>query len=580
MTKLHEINTQLIQAKSQAETELKEVINNANEESTKFKEELEDVHKEVVKLSERVNNIKESNTKLQAENKDLKVENEKLRHELQSAQITMENKRNVVVHSERGNGLSIQTKAAEMETELYKTLLDIALNKIKFLEECASSKTPSKLYIPSANRGRFVLRVSETDPTDMFMENIDGVKLNDSKEHDGQSLSSVSTADDVSIDKRASITSSVNISDLFGSQASLNSSQGMQQPVSSSDSIIRDQENGKNTNIVTDSSDLSRIRSLSMNGDDNHEASESRPLLRDRKDSSNDNRSKRTSLPIDLIDGADNFLIDPRSRSLHSQDNDSICSGISSTLSTHSHTLSTNSQEDKVKETKSKDKSHARQTVKDVKRKKSDSKSTSTHMLTLQKLHKYRSVGEIFKGMRKTSKEEPVYGSHEHLHKESIDDGKSKGRRLTQPVMRRNTMDGDIQKPKLKQYRRASSNQEFPVEPEKRHSVSNDPNKDKDDHEKPVSTGVSPAVSSDNVSNTRTSGFVALRQRRNGFVMDSNDFKDISKHLKKKSKSSNDFSSILRRFSRDNMLNNEEDGEDEPQAVKPRRRSRLSSSKS
>ncbi len=141
-------------------------------------------------------------------------------------------------------------------------------------------------------------------------------------------------------------------------------------------------------------------------------------------------------------------------------------------------------------------------------------------------------------------------------------------------------MDGDIQKPKLKQYRRASSNQEFPVEPEKRHSVSNDTNKDKDDGEKPASTGVSPAVSSDNVSNTRTSGFVALRQRRNGFVMDSNDFKDISKHLKKKSKSSNDFSSILRRFSRDNMLNNEEDGEDEPQAVKPRRRSRLSSSKS
>ena len=598
MRKVHEVNTQLIQAKTQAETELKEVINNANKESTKFKEELEDVHKEVVKLSESVNNIKESNAKLQAENKGMKMENEKLKADLKSAQMSIENKKNGVVHSvnigERGNGLSIQSKAAEMETELYKTLLDIALNKIKFLEECASSKTSNKLHLPSANRGRFVLRVSDSDPTDMFMENIAQSMHNVlSKEHDGQSLSSVSTADDVSIDKRASITSSVNISDLFGSQGSLNGSQGLQQSASSTDSIVREPENGKNCKTF-DSNSLSRIRSISMNGDDNHEGSEHRASLRDisGKREANDNSSKRISLPIDLIDGSDNFLIDSRSRSPCSQDRDSISSEISSTLSTHSHALSTNSQtlstnslEDKIKhpKDKSKDRSHPKQTVKDVKRKKSETKSTSTHMLTLQKLQKYRSVGEIFKGIRKTSKEAPVYGSHEHLHNENIEDSRNKGRRMTQPVMRSNTMDGDVKKPKLKQYRRASSNQEFPLEPEKRHSVSNDASSTgKDEEVKSESLHSTPSASSDNVSNTRTSGFVALRQRRNGFVMDSNDFKDISKHLKKKSKSSNDFSSILRRFSRDNLLNkdddnDERDGEDEPQAVKPRRRSRLSS---
>ena len=181
--------------------------------------------------------------KLEKEVEDKTCENEKLRRELTELKTKVTDGVKVI------DGLKVaayesqsKLKTAEMQTELYKSLLDIALNKLKLLEEHFSlgaddvrrrtshendvrrrsitdnGDATRRLSTDNGDvrrpisRGRYVVRVNSLDPTDMSVE--------DSGNNPQQETDSVSSDDPSS--KRTSVCSSVNLgSEILGSENNL-----------------------------------------------------------------------------------------------------------------------------------------------------------------------------------------------------------------------------------------------------------------------------------------------------------------------------------------------------------------------
>ena len=118
------------------------------------------------------------------------------------------------------------------------------------------------------------------------------------------------------------------------------------------------------------------------------------------------------------------------------------------------------------------------------------------------------------------------------------------------PLIKSRTMDMDNMQPKLlKAFSNRRTSYDVLPSSERKTTLSREPS-DVSMHSLDVK--LSKSSSTDDVAGTRTSGFVALRTRRNGMIVDPGDFKDISKQLRKKQKGSRDLTDILKRWSRDN----------------------------
>ncbi len=556
---MQEANKQLIHQKQKTEAELKKVINDANQESTKFKEELEDVQSEVVNLCQSIRQLKETNGKLERENDELKRENDNIVAKLNNKGEELEKMKKMILSSGVQGKMPGGSQADGMQTELYQSLLDIALNKIKFLEDyknrTCSEKPKNRV---SVSKGQYILRVNNSNPTDMFMESVANrkKKTNDT-DVDVHSLSSSSTSDEASMDKRASNASSINMSETFGSDPSLT---GLLRSASSNDSVLRDDDDddvfgGPAISFPQfNANTLPKMRSLSEGGEDDYDS----PLpIRPRT-------STIGSIAARDREQAYSNIVSPAGfKPRNSLSTPYLTNGKTLLSSFDSSSPAFGGSEDSIGKGDDKNK----HTAKDTKKKKADSRST--HFSTLQKLQKYRSVGDLIKGFRRSSKEEIQYHSDEHLHgekKEKISENNNNTHQGMSP--RSKTMDGSILKPKLtKLYRRLSNSKDITPKSEKKVNVSPDSSTGSDTEGVRESSGVSRSASSDNVAGTRTSGFIALRQRRNGFAVENKDFNEISKHIKKKSKHSTDFSSILQKFSRDHKS----------EEIQPKRRQRFNS---
>ena len=473
-------------------------------------------------------------------------------------------------------------KTAEMQTELYKSLLDIALNKLKVLEEHVSvgngdirrrvshgndvrrrSSTDNgdvtrRLSTDNGDairrrisRGRYILRVNSLDPTDMSVE--DSVETSGNAQDqnlDGESVSS----NDPSSSKRTSICSL----ELLGSETNLPS-------MSSLGSSTRDDDvfggvdgpDGGAETYTTNSLPVRRRRAASMGGPSEASESSIRPRTAtigsppplERASTYNSIVSPsgfKTSIGSLVKASSESITgVKPSSRSARLRG--SVESVMSKTGSVESETsFLEKPEEPRTRIT----------TLREIKRKRSDSvkaSSISPHEATLQKLHKYRSVGDLIKGITgRSSKEESttaVAGSIEDLNNNN-----NNREKVAPPLIKSRTYDVDHMQPKLlKTLNRRTSYDVLPSNGEhKTTTLSREPS-DVSTHSV-NDVKLSNSSSTDDVAGMRTSGFVALRTRRNGMIADPAEFKDISKQLRRKQKGggARDLTDLLKRLSRDN----------------------------
>ena len=562
------------------------VINDANKESTKFKQELESVQKEVASLSAHMKKLKETNKKLEKDIEEKTVENQHLSKEL------IEGKKKVSDSLKVANyDIQSKVKTAEMQTELYKSLLDVALNKLKFLEEQVSlgcgdvtGKRPSigngdarrRLSVGNddiigrapVSKGRYILRVNSNDPTDMFVEG----SVTSGHNHDAVSVSS----EDQSSSKRTSVCSSVNMSEVLGSETNLPSMSSLGSSMKDDDVFgSADISGSTGTESYCTYSLPHRKRASSEGGPSDF----TEPTMRPRTSSTVGSPPRERSLvsPSDfessigqLVKSSSETITGMKTNSRSSKFRRSVENVSSRPLSMESD-ISLVSQ-DKHEETKS----SRITTLREIKRKRSDSyKASFPSESTIQRLHKYRSVGDLIKGItgekrRSWNKEETSSFGQESNHATLPENQNNNNRpgKAVPPLIKSRTMGEDNMQPKLLKALNRRTSYDMMPSSERKAPLSREPS---DVSMSSLEVKLPKSSSTDDVrdaAGTRASGFGVLRSRRNGIITDAVDFKDISKQLRKKQKSGRDFSDILKKLSRDNSDNTRDDVVD----YKPHRR--------
>ena len=554
------------------------VINDANKESTKFKQELESVQKEVASLSDHMKMLKETNKKLEKDNEEKSIENQHLTKELMEANEKVSDSLKVANYD-----IQSKFKTAEMQTELYKSLLDIALNKLKFLEEQVTlgggdvTRRRSRRRLSTGNddiigrspmlKGRYILRVNSSDPTDMFVE--DSVTAGHNL--DAESVSS----EDQSSSKRTSVCSSVNISEVLGSETNLPSMSSLGSSIKDDDVFGGvDNSGSAGTESYSTHSLPHRKRASSEGGPSDYAEPTMRPRTGTvgsppRERSSISHSGFKTSIG-QLVKSSSETITGMKANSRTSKFRGNVESVSPRPLSMESD-ISIASQ-DKREEIKS----IRTTTLREIKRKRSDSyKASFPSESTLQRLHKYRSVGDLIKGItgekrRSWNKEETSSFGQDSKHPNFSEDQNNNNRqeKAVPPLIKSRTMGEDNMQPKLlKALNRRTSYDMLPSS-ERRTPLSREPS---DVSMSSLEVKLSKSSSTDDVhdvAGTRASGFGALRSRRNGLIADAGDFKDISKQLRKKQKSGRDFSDILKKLSWDNS----DDTKDDAVEYKPHRR--------
>ncbi len=566
-----------------------QVMSDANKESTKFKQELQAVQKEVSKLSERMKRLNDMNKKIEKDLEESQSEKLKVEKKLTEEKTKLSEELKVATYDSQS-----KVKAAEMQTELYKTLLDIALNKLKLLEEhvCPGrADVVRRPLLPCTARGRYVLRVNSQDPTSMLIQE-EPLTSGTATNHDAESVSS---EDLPSSSKRTSFCSSVNISENLGSEANLPSLGSSPGSIVARDEVFCE---GPTTGAEFSSNTFprrERERASSEGGphaDTSSDGTEIRPRTstigsppRDRVAAYKNIVSPSCFKPSigQLVqastESVTGFKVHTADR-VHTKSTGSTDSMNSASTRLGKPEISTSSSDlARPKEKASPDPSQSRSvrttTLRELKRKKSDShkyKGIFHGDSSLQRQHKYRSVGDLIKGItgdkRRSSREEnpadvKLGEDHNNNH------GSDKLEPTT--TARSKTLDTDSMPSRLLRtlQRKAAGSTEALASADKRLSAevsrqaSDVSNSSRD-------AALSKSGSTDDVAGTRTSGFSALRSRRNGMVASQTDFKDISKHLRKKQRGSRDLADILKRWSRDGS-----DGEETEDHKTFKRRSKV-----
>ncbi len=658
------------------------MINNANEDCTKFQQELKNGHDEVVglrvenekskqanmDLKENIDKLKKTNDSLHQQFEDTDKKLQKVKDELEELktidaekdkqlnqkETELQNFKKEISELMKRDGHkksqlsdkeielqeskdkleqlmkleaenkshAFRLKAAEMQNQMYGTLLDIALSKVKFYED---NLIACRRYQPRngthMNKTGFLIRVNSRDPTQMSMESVYDNKDNDlalSNDLDIHSLSSYSTGDEASTDRIASIGSSVGV-DLYGSDNNLIDRRGLMKSASTTDSVLRDDATQSKGLFVRRNSSADLLEYVQETPP--MRAQSSGDILSDIRTDNKKGAKKesRLSLPVgfnrtsgsmdslDSLDGRPSryerakesfFSLGRNKSSKKDLESKHLSSAMMLPISSAGFDSSLDFRH--------------RQTLEDVKRKKS--KSSFAHFATLQKLQKYRSVGDLIRGIRKSPKEGSThYHSQEELSNDrtenmfSDDNNNNMGRKKkAKHLLRRNTVDNDG-----KLHGKKARDKEFP-RPQERKAVSRESSLGGDldirgiAHRGPLSSseqelhgahhiikgiphrvslssseqelprvhdrravsresslggdndiigspkkGVVMSSSCDDITSKtkpRRSGFIALRQRRDGFAMEHKHFKDISKDLEKKS--NGESKGIFRKISR------------------------------
>ena len=136
----------------------KEIIDLQRQEIEK---EFARAHGEVGKLRDEVEKVQGRSAVLESENQSMKEEKRILSDELQ-------------MFTKNTKNFNSSIKEAELRSELYKTLLDLAIEKLRMAEDFPPLNIPEETPPPVTSRprmsGRYVLRVNSKDPTRMHVE--------------------------------------------------------------------------------------------------------------------------------------------------------------------------------------------------------------------------------------------------------------------------------------------------------------------------------------------------------------------------------------------------------------------------
>ncbi len=541
-----------------------QVIADANKESSKYIQELDSVQTEVAKLKDHMKNLKETNWRLEKELEDAKEEHQKFQKE------TSEERTKMKEELKAASGDEAKVRAAEVHAELYKSLLDTALNKLRLLEDHFSVGSDDvKTQTSCSPRGRFVLRVNTEDPTDMFVEETPHffVPQNNANVINGNLDAESLSSEDFSSSKRTSLCSSVTMSELLGSETHLPSVSSLGSSMRGEEDVfngvdVRDLESGH----TIDASTFPTRKRASSEGGQNFEASLKTLDIRSRTatiDSptyrcpSTASLSGSKSSVGQLVQSSTESLTELKPSVLSSRVSGPVGSTESVERSSSRHgsteteatsaTRLNNPEETPGKPMKS-------TTVRELKRKKSDSYKYKSLFADspLQRHYKYRSVGDLIKGItgerRRSSREENPADI-----KVTEDKNGDENKEEVPPLLRSKTLDADTMPAKiLKTLQRKTTGNELQPNltlSERRANLTRQASDESTSSSRDVTVGSSP---NDDSAGTRTSGFGALRSRRNGLVTNQADFKDISKLLRKKQqKGGRDFPHIFKRFSRD-----------------------------